>query len=293
MESERRAPSMAVGWPQRDAFPGLLMYCTIVFGASWVLWVPLVLAQRGVFQLPVASSLLVFAGGFVPSLTAFALTARRAGSAGVRALLWRALRWRVNPAWYAVAILAPFALMVAAIGLHIALGGRPPAFPAPTLWPFVLLNYAAVIVLGGALGEEFGWRGYALPLLQARLGALVAGIAVGAVWGLWHLPLFLVGGTPQHSLPFGIYLVQAVALSVVFAWVYNASGGSLFVVLLLHASLDAFPQPLRLLPEATGSVGPFVIATALVCAWAVAIALATDPRTLSRRRRTPSNGAHP
>jgi membrane protease YdiL (CAAX protease family) len=132
------------------------------------------------------------------------------------------------------------------------------------------------------LGEELGWRGFALPRLQARHGALRASVALGVVWALWHLPLFAVPGAPQGQVPFSLFLAQAVALSVLFAWAYNGTSGSLPIVLLLHASVNTWAGALRILPEATGSLLPWLLATALACVVAVALVLAYGPSTLSQ-----------
>jgi hypothetical protein len=74
-----------------------------------------------------------------------------------------------------------------------------------------------------------------------------------------------------------LYLVQAVGVSIIATWLYNGTGGSLLLVILLHAAIDAFPQPLRILPAATGSLRPFVLSTVLVWLWALWVALATRP----------------
>jgi len=132
----------------------------------------------------------------------------------------------------------------------------------------VAVNFLAVLLIGGPLGEEAGWRGYAQPALQAHWGVLPSGLAVGALWGLWHLPLFLIPGTPQSTIPFALYLAQAVPLGILLTWLYQGSGGSLLLVALFHASINTWPGPLRLLPDATDSLRPFALVTALV--WALA-----------------------
>ena len=261
---------------------GLAVYFSLAFALAWACWVPAALSEQEVIGGSLPTALLVVLGTFAPSVAAVLAAARKGGGAGTRALLGQLLRWRVGPGWYAVALFGPAALMLVAIGLHVALGGAAPDFPKPSRWPLVAVNLVLVLLVGGPLGEELGWRGFALPRLQARHGALRASVVLGIVWALWHLPLFAVPGAPQGQVPFLLFVVQAIALSIFFAWAYNGSAGSLPVVLLLHASVNTWAGALRILPEATGSLAPWLLATALAYVVAVALVLAYGPSTLSQ-----------
>ncbi len=263
---------------------GLAVYFALAFVLAWVFWVPAALSEQGAVGGSPPTAMLVVLGTFAPSVAAVLVAARK-GGAGARPLLGQLLRWRVGPGWYAVALFGPAALMLVAIGLHVALGGAVPDFPEPSRWPLVAVNLVLVLLVGGPLGEELGWRGFALPRLQARHGALRASVVLGVVWALWHLPLFAVPGAPQGQVPFLLFVAQAVALSVFFAWAYNGSAGSLPIVLLLHASVNTWAGALRILPEATGSLLPWILATALACLVAVALVLAYGSSTLSRAPR--------
>ena len=260
---------------------GLAAYFALAFVLAWAFWVPAALSEQGAIGGSPPTALLLVLGTFAPSIAAVLVAARK-GGAETRALLGQFLRWRVGAKWYAVALFGPAALMLVAIGLHVALGGAVPDFPEPSRWPLVAVNLVLVLLMGGPLGEELGWRGFALPRLQARHGALRASVVLGVVWALWHLPLFAVPSAPQGQVPFLLFVVQAVALSVFLAWAYNGSMGSLPIVLLLHASVNTWAGALRILPEATGSLAPWLLATALACVVAVALVLAYGSSTLSR-----------
>jgi hypothetical protein len=82
--------------------------------------------------------------------------------------------------------------------------------------------------------EEFGWRGVALPLLQRRFTPLGAGLVLGVVWALWHVPSFLMSGTPQSAWSFGPYFIGILALSVIMTPLFNAAGGSILIAALFH-----------------------------------------------------------
>jgi membrane protease YdiL (CAAX protease family) len=107
------------------------------------------------------------------------------------------------------------------------------------LLPAYLLNLAVLFFVGGPLGEETGWRGFALPRLQQRYGALAASLVLGVDWALWHLPNYFIPAMNTWTGNLWIYLGIAVALSVIHTWVYNGTGSSLLLVTLLHAAVDA------------------------------------------------------
>ena len=119
------------------------------------------------------------------------------------------------------------------------------AFAFLKSYPFL---FVAIFFGGGPLGEEIGWRGFALPRLQARFGPLRASLILGLLWAFWHLPHFLTSaqrGGPGMSLSvlyfnLPVFLVMVVALSIVFTWVFNRTEGSLFIAMLLHASINTF-----------------------------------------------------
>jgi membrane protease YdiL (CAAX protease family) len=174
---------------------GLAAYFALAFVLAWAFWVPAALSEQGAIGGSPPTALLLVLGTFAPSIAAVLVAARK-GGAETRALLGQFLRWRVGAKWYAVALFGPAALMLVAIGLHVALGGAVPDFPEPSRWPLVAVNLVLVLLMGGPLGEELGWRGFALPRLQARHGALRASVVLGVIWALWHLPLFAVPGAP-------------------------------------------------------------------------------------------------
>lgn len=147
----------------------LTRYLLLTFGIAWVLWSPLLAAEYMGLPLPLPAIVFITLGTFVPSMTALFLTWRNAGTTELRHLLSQALVWRVSPFWYVLAIFGPALVMLLAMGGHIVLVGVVPDYvPFGFRWLIVPVNFVLVLLIGGPLGEEFGWRGVVLPALEAR-----------------------------------------------------------------------------------------------------------------------------
>jgi membrane protease YdiL (CAAX protease family) len=178
---------------------------------------------------------LFYLGVYAPSIAALFVTRLVDGPRGVRMLLAGWGRWRVAIGWYLVALGAFPLAGLAAIALYARFGGDIDGDP-PRLAPLVVLYL--INATFGPIGEQVGWRGFALPRMQARHGALLASLLLGAVWGLWHGILWFIPGAGQAAYPFWAYVLATVAQQVVFTWVYNATGGSLLLAALLHNSAN-------------------------------------------------------
>jgi uncharacterized protein len=187
-------------------------------------------------------------------------------------------RWRVGARWYAVAFGLPMVLALTIAGLNLLLG-------APTYVNFgglAVLNFLVFVLI---VGEELGWRGYALPRLLAERSALAASLIVGALWGAWHLPTFFVPGAPQYGLPFSAFVLLTIAYSVVIGWVYVHARGSVLIASVLHGAIN-LSQEFFL-----GGVDPakeywLLAAVYGVAALAVALVFGTN---LSRKRYVEAN----
>ncbi|HKH10658.1 MAG TPA: CPBP family intramembrane glutamic endopeptidase, partial [Rubrobacter sp.] len=148
----------------------------------------------------------------------------------------------------------------------------------------VAIMLAFFIFPGSALGEEIGWRGYALPRLQAGGSALGASMILAPIWGLWHLPLWLTGEPARTPALYAAFLVSAFALSIITTWVYNSTGGSLLMVVLLHATANL---PITLAIDDLGgrAVLPVLLYFGLLVAAAIAVVAWAGPEHLSRTHR--------
>ena len=278
----------------------LPLYFLGAYALTWVFWVPAALASRQEIGLPVPPAALLVLGGLGPMLAALGVTAWEAGRPGVRALLAAALRWRVRPIWYVVAVPGMALLELAVVPLHLALGRTWPASADDTLalLPSLPLLFLFVALLGGGLDEELSWRGYALPRLQNRHSPQVAALILGPFWACWHLPLWADPALPQARLSFPLFVASTIALSVLFAWIHNDTGGSLLLVILAHASVNvAATMALTLLPVPPDSPLGFQVQVAHTALTALAAVVAMARGFGSRwaaeppLRKRPSRGA--
>lgn len=217
----------------------ILAFFGITFAASWGFWalaasVGRVGTSGEPAQIALATVLLLL-GTFTPALVAITLTTLREGRGATERLLARIVRWDVGARWYVFAIaLMPVVKLSAALVHRIALG----AWPRFGAEPWRPMAAAILVSTWVQAGEEIGWRGYALPRLAQRFGLGPASLVLGVLWACWHLPLFFVAAGDTAGQSFPLYLMQVTALSVVLAWLYWRSGGSLLLVMLLHAAVN-------------------------------------------------------
>jgi membrane protease YdiL (CAAX protease family) len=188
----------------------------------------------------------VYCLAFAPVVAALIASARE-GRAAVLDLCARLLRWRIDPLLYAAAVIGVAAVTLVprylAAAWHEA---APPSLVAlatapSTAWSWFapkngwhLALVATVVTDPGPLGEELGWRGYALPRLAQRFSGSLSALLLGIIWALWHAPAFLFAGLPQSRIAFVPFLVCTVALSVLMAWVTHRARGSVLPAMLMH-----------------------------------------------------------
>src|SRR5215217_3961977 len=209
-------------------------FLALSYASAWAWWLPLVILQYDRTP-PALGLVLAILGSAMPSTMAIVLVARLHGGAEVRRLLRRLVMVRVGIFWYA-AIIALTALMVVAVWVSTLFGAPAPVVVATVAGTLSIFLFS--IFPGSAVGEELGWRGFALPRLQARHSALAASLIVGAVWGTYHFPLFLLGSPVRPFALFLPFALSCVIMSIFYTWMYNGTGGSLLLAVLLHAATN-------------------------------------------------------
>jgi membrane protease YdiL (CAAX protease family) len=199
----------------------LASFFALAYVLSWWAWI---LYAVGISPLPIAS--------FGPFLAAVVVLAVTEGKRGLVGLFRRMGRWRVKPGWYAVALLLPGVLALAATVLNVLFGAERPSAAELNAWPELFVTFAFVLLVPGVGGawEEPGWRGFAVPRLQVGQSALVASLILGVLIAGWHIPLMIAGQVAYSDI------VLILAAVVVFNWVFNNAAGSVLIIMLMHAA---------------------------------------------------------
>ncbi len=282
---------MAIGSIARSQPRSLVVFFALAFGISWAVWIPAALASYGLLSVQVDPFVSNLLGAFGPFVAAVVTTACYEGRTGLGALFKRLLIWRVGIQWYLFVLFWPATLSLAKTTLAILAGSAAPDFAHPPFVqlyslppglakanPLLFLPFVLVwqTLLGSSMGEEIGWRGYALPHLQSRHSSLRASLLLGACWGIWHLPEWLTNGFPLPATFVGWSLLGLMANTVLFTWVFNNTKGSLLLALLFHTSIAITGLFL-----ATVETHP-LIEVALSWGVAMLVVAAYGPKQLSR-----------
>lgn len=293
--------SMAAFFKRHPVLTYYVITCTI----SWGTLILFVLGQGGLpetqeeFARQVPFLIPAVLGG--PSLGAILATALVSGKAGLRELYARLRGWRVGARWYAAALLtAPIVFIaVHAVLSFVSRDYLPSIITASDRAPFLAMNIVAGLVVG--FFEELGWTGFATPHMRRRYRATGAGLRLGLLWVIWHLPfqrawpgVALAAGLPLAPFLAATFLLmligELVAYRILMVWVYQRTE-SLPVAILMHASLSA----------CTFIIGPAVIAgsrllvydVVLGAAWWLVVAVVAVVNRGTHEARRPNGQAHP
>jgi membrane protease YdiL (CAAX protease family) len=163
------------------------------------------------------------------------------GRNGIKRLLSGWKHWRVGIQWYLAIIAIQFLIEFLATKLYTTFAGVNPEITWNS-WYGVFPTFLRAALIGGAIAEETGWRGYALPRLMKTRSALTSSIIIGVFWAAWHLPISLVPGAnfpvPLNPLLIIVFLLNVIFISVVMTWLFNNSRGSIFICYIFHALLN-------------------------------------------------------
>jgi len=235
----------------------LALFFTLAFGIAW-LAKPFALTDGDLTKISPVTTVLLLLITLAPSLATPIVLGLRRDVDENRAIRRQLLAWRAQPRWYLLALTINSAAVLAAIGITITLGARHPFTP-------VALALAPIVLLG-AFGEEFGWRGLVLPHLLARLDAVRASLLLGAITALWHLPLYLLEPPLPQSLALFLGLAaMAPAQAIIMTWIYQHTRGSLLLMVLFHASGNLLMRAFAGAPQNVALRG-----VAALLLWAVA-----------------------
>lgn len=263
---------------------GLYAYFGLTFLITWGIQLLLIASENGWGGLSLPPRVHYLAS-YGPMLAAILVTAWLWRGPGLKELWGRISHWRVGWGWFLIALLSPAALFVVGVGVAVLLGE-----PVPDLALLGQVNYMPPLGVLGAwvfwfltygMGEEIGWRGFALPRMQFGANAGRATLMLGLIWALWHLPSFFYLDTYQAM---GLWMYPFLAFTivcgnVVYTWIYNSSGGSVLMAIIFHASFNTFSA------SAAGQGTIAIVMTAGIVVAALVIPRVYGLENLSRKPR--------
>jgi uncharacterized protein len=250
------------GWIARHR---LLSFFVLAFVISWPFFL---------FAGATKLAWITVIGLFGPAIAALIVAGASGGRPGIERLIVRFRTWRISPLWVAFALLFPAASYVVSSYLSPATSGRP-TYSASTQWYLIPLIFVGLYVV--VTGEEVGWRGYALPLLQQRWNALISSLVLAVPWTIWHFAIITNPVAPNLGSLAGLAFIPFVfAIAVSFTTVFNNTKGSLLAVLAFHASGDTAGFFINLTARA------YDINVAINLVVAALFVLLLGPRNLSR-----------
>ena len=223
----------------------LLSFFGMTFLISWGIWILLINTES-------QSQIGFWVAGFGPTLSATTLhllnkTWRNLGN------LFR-YPWHIQAHWYLISIFGTPMVMLVALGFHIGMGGSLPRYidtnhmvTSLEQWPLILIVYGYIFIFT-ALGEEIGWRGYALPRMLNRFSPFITSILLGIIWACWHLPLFWISGDFHQQLPISWFILQILGSTFIYTWIFKHTKEKLWPALLFHTSSNAAVGLLPILP---------------------------------------------
>lgn len=227
----------AVHWGTAKIGSGqLIPFIAIAFSLAWGIFAIFIFAPgwagEAFGQLSGSHPFFILAV-YAPAIAALLLVGLRAGLSGIRRYLSRLLLWRASAWWYAFLLLGFPAISFAGALIK----GNAASAPLLTEPIGALLPAMGFMLILGPM-EEIGWRGFALPVLQRRLAPFWAGLVLGVIWAVWHLPAFVLSGTPQAAWGFLPFFAGSVACSVILTAFFNNARGSILLAMLFHFQMN-------------------------------------------------------
>jgi uncharacterized protein len=252
-----------LSWVKRHP---VVLYFVIAYGISWGIEIPLVLVHQGMIRAQIPMWL-HYTASIGPLSAALIMTWMLEGRSGLNDLLARIFKWQIGFRYYAFALLVPMGIFAIAVLINRVVTGA---------WPNLALlgsvDYLSYLTPVGALGlwlitfglgEETGWRGFALPHLQKTRSAAVATLLLGILWACWHLPLFFYRDTyiQMGIAGFPMLALSLICAAMIFTWLYNSTQGSLLIVMLFHAVFNWLTAN-----EAGGQFAAILLSVAVILA---------------------------
>jgi membrane protease YdiL (CAAX protease family) len=253
----------------------LVVYFILAYAISWTIGVPLALAKQGIIQ-PIFPQWFHYFVAYGPMLSALIVTWATQGQQGVKELWGRITKWRVGGIWWLVALSPLIIGFLVALAMNFLTNNKISFSELGEIHFLPPFGIGALFlwILTFGIGEEIGWRGYALPRLQKDRNSLIATIILAFFWALWHLPQFFY--LFDISIAIG-WVIGLFAGAIVFTWLFNSAEGSILIVAVWHGCFNYISAS-----NAGNGLLAAVVST-VVMIWAVAVIFVYKPKTLSSK----------
>lgn len=222
----------------------ILLFLIMTFAGTYLCWGILLLSSKGILSKAIYrnsayNTFFHVLGASMPSIMGIAFTGYFGGVKKIKLLLKKITIWKFNVNFYLLSLitlnaqrfLSYFICSIIGFNIRVFANHSFQGFKADSILGIFVL-FIVIVLFGGPLQEEFGWRGFLLPRLQKKFHPVFSAVIVGVVWSFWHLPMFFISGTGYND--FLIYMVETIILSIEITWIYNKTNGSLLFPILIH-----------------------------------------------------------
>jgi uncharacterized protein len=264
-----------ISWVKKHS---LFVYFFLAFIFSWLIEIPLALQTQGYIK-NIYPGWFHYLAGYGPLLSVLIVMMAINGRDGLKEIWKRMTRWRVHPLWWMIALSPFFAYVIINLTFWM-FGGKSLGLlemGQVEFLPPIGLGAIPLWILTFGIGEETGWRGFALPRLQKKFNAITATIILWVIWAFWHLPLFFY--SYEVSIIPGM-LIGLLAGAITFTWLYNSTSGSILIVAIWHGLFDFTTACSQCQTSPVAA-----IISALVMIWAVLVVILFKPKNLSSFER--------
>jgi len=258
-------------------FRNLVAYFVLAYAISWAIAIPLALSKRGIIQ-PIFPQWFHYFVAYGPLLSALIVTWATQGQQGIKELWGRIAKWKVGGMWWMVALSPLIVGLIIGLVMNLLTSNKISLIELGEIHFLPSLGIGALFlwILTFGIGEEIGWRGYALPRLQTESNALMSTSILAVFWALWHLPQFFYLFDPSIAVG---WVIGLYAGAIVFTWLFNSTEGSILIVAIWHGCFNYISAS-----NAENGLLAAVIST-IVMIWAVAVVFLFKPKNLSHKIR--------
>jgi len=215
----------------------LINFFIITIFLSWFFWILSILINRNIIEIGINTNILHILGAFIPSLMGIYFIYKGNNRENIIKFLKKGIDYKFDLKYYLYLFIFPLILLISYLiaSLFLYLNLEESLLNEPKMIP---IAFVYILILGGPLGEEYGWRGFALPRLNMIFKPLYSSIILGFIWSIWHLPLFFMEGSTQQGINYFGYTIFTILIAIIFTILFIRTGGSILSAILFHTMVN-------------------------------------------------------